>query len=192
MVSVPAGVLVDRFNRKGKLVAAEAVRGLAVLAIPSVEEGPFLVPGVMAVALVASTMAAFFDPAYQALIPRLVDPGELDTANSLLNLTSSTVRLFYVVGGLVVGLGGTFVAFYVNSATFVLAAVVLLAVPTAAGSTGADTGRPDEPRPSVLAEAREGRRSSGGPPRFSRSSAWASSSISPSSRSSWSCRCSPR
>ncbi len=156
VVSVPAGVLVDRVNRKHVLVGAEAARGLAVLAIPAVGEGPLLVPVVVTVALVASTMEAFFGPAYQALIPRLVTAGELDAANSLLNLTLSTSRLFYVVGGLVVGLGGSFLAFYVNSATFVFAAIVLLAVPTTAGTTGADTNRTDESRPSLLAEAREG------------------------------------
>lgn len=138
LVSIPAGVLVDRLNRKYVLVGAEAVRGLVVLAIPLVGEGPYLVPVVVTVALLASTMEAFFGPAQQAILPRLVDRADLDAANSLNNLTLSTSRLFYVVGGVVVGLGGSFLAFYINSATFVFAALVLLVVPTAAGRPVAD------------------------------------------------------
>lgn len=133
LFSVPAGVIVDRVNRKYLLVGVEAVRGLVVLGIPLVGPGPYLVTVVIAVALVASTMEALFGPAQQATIPRLVASEDLDAANSLNNLTLSTSRLFYVAGGLVVGLGGSFVAFYVNSATFLVAAAALLLVPTAAG-----------------------------------------------------------
>lgn len=156
LFSVPAGVLVDRLNRKYVLVGTEATRGVVVLAIPFVGEGPYLVPVVVAVALLASTMEAFFGPAQQALIPRLVAPEELDAANSLNNLTLSTSRLFYIVGGLVVGLGGSFVAFYVNSATFIVAALVLLAVPSAAGRPVDRPRSPEDTGPSFLDEAWEG------------------------------------
>lgn len=179
VVSVPAGVLVDRFNRKHVLVVAEAVRGVAVLAIPFVGEGPLLVPVVVVVALLASTMEAFFGPAQQALIPRLVEAEDLDAANSLNNLTLSTSRLFYIVGGIIVGIGGSFVAFYVNSATFLVAATVLLAIPATSGrpeeqpvtrdeppdatdetvvepAGGIGPGADDEADPSILSEAHEG------------------------------------
>ena len=165
LVSLPAGVLVDRLNRKYLLVGTEAVRGVAVLAIPLVGEGPLLVPVVIGVALLASTMEAFFGPAQGATIPRLVEEADLDAANSLTSLTLSTSRLFYVAGGVIVGLGGSFVAFYLNSASFLFAALVLLAVPTAAGrpepDAAADPTRADAgtaPRPSLLADAREGLR----------------------------------
>lgn len=155
LLSIPAGVVVDRVNRKYLLVGVEALRGVAVLAIPLAGEGPYLVPIVVAVALVTSTLEAFFGPAQQAMIPRLVETAELDAANSLNNLTLSTSRLFYVVGGLVVGLGGSFLAFYINSATFLVAAVALLAVPTAAGQP---ESRPAEgsSEPSLFEEALEG------------------------------------
>lgn len=138
LLSIPAGVLVDRMNRKYLLVGAEGLRGIVVLAIPLIGRGPYLVPIVIAVALVASTMEAFFGPAQQATIPRLVDRDDLDAANSLNNLTLSTSRLFYVAGGVIVGIGGSFVAFYLNSASFLLAALVLLLVPTAAGRPESD------------------------------------------------------
>lgn len=155
LFSIPAGVVVDRVDRKRLLVGAQLVRGLAVLAIPIVGTGPSLVPVVVAVALLASTMEAFFGPAQQATIPRLVAREDLDAANSLTDLTISTSRLFYAVGGVVVGVGGSFVAFYVNSATFLVAAVLLLAVPSDAGRPETTPSSPAS-RPSMVAEAREG------------------------------------
>lgn len=157
LLSIPAGVVVDRVNRKYLLVAAEAIRGIAVLAIPLVGEGPYLVPVVVAVALLASSMESFFGPAQQAMIPRLVDPEDLDAANSLNNLTLSTSRLFYIIGGVVVGVGGSFVAFYLNSATFLVAALVLLVIPTRAGQPESEaTLEESESRPSLFGEALDG------------------------------------
>jgi MFS family permease len=156
LLSIPAGVVVDRVNRKYLLVGVEALRGVTVLAIPLVGEGPYLVPIVVAVALVTSSLEAFFGPAQQAMIPRLVETGNLDAANSLNNLTLSTSRLFYVVGGLVVGLGGSFLAFYINSATFLVSAVALLAVPTAAGTPETPPRAEGTSEPSLLGEALEG------------------------------------
>lgn len=162
VLSLPAGAVVDRVNRKWLLVAAEASRGIAVLSIPLVGTGPYLIPVVIGVALFASAAEAFFGPAQQAMIPRLVPDTDLDAANSLNQLTLSTSRLFYVFGGIIVGLGGSFVAFYLNSASFLLAAIVLATVPTSAGHTTRDQGSPDTemsdpvPRPSMLADVRDG------------------------------------
>lgn len=156
LVSLPAGVIVDRVNRKYLLVVAEGIRGLVVLAIPLLGESPYLVPVVFAVALIASTMEAFFGPAQQATIPRLVDAQDLDAANSLNNLTLSTSRLFYVAGGVIVGVGGSFLAFYINSATFLFAAIVLLFVPTEAGRPENGDETTEEAGLTVLQEAVEG------------------------------------
>lgn len=138
-------------------MTAEAIRGVAVLSIPLVGEGPYLVPVVVVVALLASSMEAFFGPAQQAMVPRLVDPQDLDAANSLNNLTLSTSRLFYIIGGVVVGVGGSFVAFYINSATFIVAAILLLVIPSHAGQPESESTL-DElvSRPSLFGEAREG------------------------------------
>jgi MFS family permease len=156
VLSLPAGAVVDRLDRKWLLVVAEATRGLAVLAIPLVGRGEYLVPVVIAVALLAGSMEAFFGPALQATVPRLVAGDRLDTANSLVNVTHSTSRLFYVVGGVVVGVGGSFVAFYLNAASFLFAALVLLTLPAAAGRpVGSAAGEADAPW-SVLEDVREG------------------------------------
>jgi MFS family permease len=133
IVAVPAGVVVDWFNRKYLIVATEFASALAVLSIPLVGRSHFLVPTVVGVAVVLDLLEAVFVPARQALVPNVVPESDLDTANSLSRLTISTTQMLYVVGGLIVGLFGTFTAFYLNSVSYVISGLVLLAVPTEAG-----------------------------------------------------------
>lgn len=171
VVSLPAGSLVDRWNRKHVLVVTDVVRGAAVLAIPLLGRHDLLVPVVVAVALVTGTMEAFFGPARQAIVPNLVDREHLDAANALSQLTVSASQTLYTAGGLVVGVVGAFAAFYVDAASFFLSALVLLAIPRAAGApdAGREAATTDGPAPAdrssgastadepgVLADVRDG------------------------------------
>lgn len=135
VVSMPAGVIVDRFHRTRVMIAANVVRGGAVLAIPAVGHSEHLVAVVAVVAVVASTMEAFFHPARNALVPNLVDRDHLDSANSLLQMTESASKILYAAGGIVVGVFGSFAAFYVDAASFLVAAGLLVMVPASAGAT---------------------------------------------------------
>ncbi|WP_459987990.1 MFS transporter, partial [Natrinema sp. JCM 9743] len=133
IAAVPAGVIVDRVNRKYLIVATEFTSALAVLLIPLVGRSRFLVPIVLGVAVILDLLEAVFVPARQALIPNVVAKSELDAANSLSRLTISVTQMLYVIGGLVVGLFGVFAAFYLNSVSYVISALILLIVPTEAG-----------------------------------------------------------
>lgn len=135
LVSMPAGVLVDRLNRAHVMVVAQVVRAGVVLAIPMVGNSPRLVAVVVGVAAVASTMEAFFRPARDAILPNLVSHDNLDAANSLLQMTDSASRMLYAAGGVVVAVFGSFAAFYVDAASFLASALLLVAIPSAAGST---------------------------------------------------------
>jgi MFS family permease len=137
-VSLPAGVMVDRLHRTRVMIATNLVRGIAVLAIPAVGRGSQLVPVVILVAAVASTMEAFFGPARNALVPNLVERTDLESANSLLQLTTSASGMLYAAGGLVVGVFGSFAAFYVDAISFIAAAALLALIPQAAGKTDSD------------------------------------------------------
>jgi MFS family permease len=135
LVSMPAGVLVDRLNRVHVMIVAHVVRAGVVLAIPMVGDSPGLVAVVVAVAAIASTMEAFFRPAREAIVPNLVGQENLDAANSLLQITDSASKMLYAAGGIVVGVFGSFAAFYVDAASFLVSASLLVAIPAAAGST---------------------------------------------------------
>lgn len=152
LLSLPAGVLVDKWNRKHVMVVSEVVRAVVVLAIPLVGRGPYLVPVVVGVALVEGVFEAFFSPARQAIIPSLVDDEELDSANTLVNIGGRASQLFYAVGGVSVALFGSFLSFYVNSATFVVSSVLLVGVPASAGAVA---GASEERAAGMRARARE-------------------------------------
>lgn len=159
LFSVPAGALVDRWNRKWVMIAADLTRAVAVGALPVVAlygPGSWLLPAVVAAAVVEGTMAAFVTPARSAVIPAIVDRDRLDAANGLLALTTNAARIFYVFGGALIAVVGTTAAFGVNAASFLLAAILLGRVPTSAGVPESETG--DGTSRAVLRDAVDGLR----------------------------------
>jgi predicted MFS family arabinose efflux permease len=84
---------------------------------------------VYAVVLVQSCLQQFFRPAEQSLIPVLVEPRQLVTANALNSQTSDIARLIGAgIGGLLAGLGGLPLLALVDAATFLLAAGLIVRV----------------------------------------------------------------
>lgn len=133
LVGVPAGALVDRLNRKYVMVASDLVRGVAVLAIPLVARGRLFVVVVLGVAVLIGLFDALFTPARSSLVPRLVSDDQLDAANGLMESANSVSRMFYGVGGIAVGLSGSFGVFYLDSLTFLVSAGLVLTISTTAG-----------------------------------------------------------
>src|SRR5262245_25116498 len=84
LLSVPAGIVTDRYDRRLVLLVTDVVRGLVVLCMGLivVTDGPLW--GLVVLALVASGASAFFYPAIGAYIPALVvDEEDLGPANGL-------------------------------------------------------------------------------------------------------------
>ena len=155
LTSLPAGVLVDRLNRRRLLVGSTVLRGVAVLFIPLAPRlGLAVVPVVVGVALVTGLMDAVFGPAKSAVIPNLVPESDLDAANSLVQLTTSVSKLLYVFGGVVIAVVGAFPAFYVDAVTFVVSAGVLATLPRSIRY--ADTDESASSLSTVVGEMREG------------------------------------
>jgi MFS family permease len=130
-----AGVFVDRWDRRRTMIVADLLRGTLILGLLLVRS-PGTVWIVFAVSFVQSTIGQFFNPAKDALIPRLVGEDELLAANSL---SSTSNQLTMLVGPLI---GGGSLAFFgiatgivVDSASFffsaVMAALVVVPVATA-------------------------------------------------------------
>lgn len=122
-----AGALVDRFDRRRTMVAADLVRAALVLSVPFLAE--VSIAWVYVVALAVATMSLFFEPAKLSLIPELVDDERLMAANSLDNATVSAAELVGLAfaAGLVAAVGYR-VAFYFDAATYVVSALFVLAI----------------------------------------------------------------
>jgi MFS family permease len=147
-----AGVVIDRFSRKGVLIGADLFRAVLVLSLvwPRGAWHAYLVAAGLAVG------SAFFNPTARAVIPALTTEEQRLAANSVAWSTGRLVQIAgaAVAGGLV-GVVGTGAAFGLNAATFVASALLLarLPIPRHAGGLGGGAKRG---LGGYLAEARAG------------------------------------
>lgn len=123
-----AGVYVDRLDRRRLLVVTNLLQALTVSFLLVVARGgPLWV--VYAVAAGQSVLASFSQPAESALLPSLVAPDVLLTANSLTALNNRIARLVGVpLGGLLLGLLGLEPVVLADVASFLAAAAMVAAV----------------------------------------------------------------
>ncbi len=121
-----AGMVADRFNRRHVMMAADLLRAVIVLGFLLVDR-PERLWLVYLLSALQFSLAAFFEPARQALIPSVAQPEELITANQLTSLTwSLTLGLGGFLGGVVANAFGLTVAFIVDAVSFLVSFAILL------------------------------------------------------------------
>jgi MFS family permease len=121
------GVVADRLPRHHVMVISDVVRGVAQLTLAvllftdAAEVWMFVV-----VSAVNGTAAAFFYPASQGIIPQIVSGERLQEANALLRSTHSVVNIAgAAIGGIVVATIGSSAAIAIDSATYLIGALLL-------------------------------------------------------------------
>jgi MFS family permease len=147
-----AGVIIDRFSRKGVLIASDLFRALLALSLVWPQ-------GAWQAYLVAAGLAAggtFFNPTVQAVIPALTTEQQRLAANSVAWSTTQLVQIVAagIAGGLI-AFFGTGPAFALNAVSFVVSALLIatLPIPRHTGQLGEET---KEGLGSYLADARAG------------------------------------
>ncbi len=144
-----AARLADRVNRRALLVAVSLIQAAMLLPLLA---GPHL-PVIYVVIAAQAGLAAFFDPAKNALLPTLVDDAQLVSANSLAGLNQNLGRLVGgSLGGLLLVAGDLRVIAAADAATFLIAAALIASlrvVPrvTAVVQAPPDAGHPFTRRP---------------------------------------------
>jgi MFS family permease len=121
------GPLIDRFQRRRLMIAADVTRAAVFCVLPFVST-PVAIVGLAAVAGIAT---GFFRPAAYAGVPNLVaDDEDLTEANSLL---IGVENLAWVVGPVVAGAlvasVGSDPAYWINAATFAFSALLVMRIP---------------------------------------------------------------
>jgi MFS transporter, DHA3 family, macrolide efflux protein len=126
VVGLAIGPLIDRLSRKMLIVTSDLVR-LAVFALlPFAEHAPVMI----ALAAVAGIANSFFRPAVLAGVPNLVEAQDLDAGTSLLQGTDwVAAALGPVLGGALYSVSGPHLVYWINAATFLFSAVLLLRIP---------------------------------------------------------------
>jgi MFS family permease len=120
-----AGVVADRFERKQVLLWSNILRLVIVVGILFVDR-PERVWIVFLVSALQFIVSAFYEPAQAAIIPDLVEKGEVVRANTLINTTwSAMAAIGSAAGGLIAAVLGTSAAIIIDAATFGVAALIV-------------------------------------------------------------------
>jgi MFS family permease len=150
------GVLVDRLPRAKLLFFSDMGRGLvmgviALLALSNRLELWMIYAG----SVVFGFADAFFMPALQALVPQITPQEDLTSANALNSLSLQLGRVAGpAIGGVLVGFGGTTLAFGINAASFFMAGISI--IPLLSIPAPARTEELESTPQHFLADVREG------------------------------------
>ena len=137
MVSLLPGVLIgpfggamaDRHSRLGIIISSDLIRGLAVLLLAGMvlmipHASQSIVAALFVVGLLGGLVNAVFQPAIAAAIPDLVPPQKVAASNALNQFSvQSSMLVGQAAGGLLYRLLGAASLFFIDGATFLLAAL---------------------------------------------------------------------
>lgn len=131
LIGSVAGVYVDRWDRRRTMVGVSLLQALLIPGLLlSLDDDRLWI--IYVVAFVEGSLAMFFAPAENALLPRLVGEDRLVTANALNALNDNLARIAGpAIGGLLLASGGFAGVVLVDAASYLLAAllIALIAVP---------------------------------------------------------------
>jgi MFS family permease len=136
-LGLPAGALVDRWDRRKVMIACDAVRCLAVATVP-VAWALDLLSGwlLLVVAMALGSAQSFYNICQVAALPRVVARRQIPAAQAL-NSTSEGVATLASpgLGGMIVALGSTVIigavlAYCLNAVTFLVSVVALIGIKT--------------------------------------------------------------
>ncbi len=141
LFGIPAGVLVDRWDRRRVMIVTDLARAALIL-------GGLLVQSAQTIWILylvgfsVSVASRLFFPARAALIPALVSDEELLAANGLSQLTETASLLAGpALAGFMIAWFGAGVAFVADSASFLVSAVAIWSVGTVAAPVRAASER---------------------------------------------------
>lgn len=127
-LSLPAGAIVDRWDRRRVMIACDTVRTINALTIPlALSNGDLSLVQLYIVAGIEAGMSAFFDIASSASLPALVSREQVGEATSRNQLSVSVGMLTSPsLGGVLYQSVGRAVPFISDSASYAISALTLL------------------------------------------------------------------
>lgn len=150
LIGLPVGAWVDRLPRRPIMMIASGISLLLFASVPLVKD-LLTIHLLLATAVLAGAAAVFFQTAYTAYLPTLIEPADHAEGNAKLHGSASAAQIAGVgCGGLIIQFAGPANGLLVDAATFGVALICLTAI------------RHREPRirveshPGILAEVRAG------------------------------------
>ncbi len=152
LFSLPAGALVDRWDRKRVMMVCDSIRALNLASVPlAMLFGILTVEQLFANGFIEGTLFVFFNTSETAALPRVVPKGQLPAANSQ-NLVADTTSFLVgpAIGTFLYGAVSRMAPFIIDSVSYVVSVVSLFFI-----RTRFQTERVEAKR-HILVEIREG------------------------------------
>ena len=159
LLTIPAGVWVDRMRRRPILIAADVGRALLLLSIPVAFVGGWLsMPQLYVVGFAVGCLEVFFDVAYQSYLPSVVEREQLVEGNSKLEISVAASSVIGPgIAGFLVQLVTAPFAIVFDALSYAGSVVMQLFIRRP--EAGPEPHDPETgPRPSMRSEAAEGLR----------------------------------
>jgi MFS family permease len=159
LLSLPAGVWVDRLRRRPIMIVGDLGRAIALSSIPiAFAFNVLTIWQLYVVGFVNGCLTVFFDVAYQSYLPSVVERDQLVEGNSKLEISRSAAQLVGPgMAGVLIGILKAPFAIILDAASFVVSALFVFAIrrpepaiPPHDEATG--------PRPSMRSEIAAGMR----------------------------------
>ena len=130
LLGLIAGVWVDRWSRRRTMLLADVVRAVALGSVPLAAFVHVLgYPQLVLVAASVGVASVFFDVAYQSLLPSVVAPEELESANARLQATESGAQIAGSgLAGVLIAAIGAPLTVIVDAGSYVVSVATLLAL----------------------------------------------------------------
>jgi MFS family permease len=130
LVSLPAGVITDRFPRRKLLIVCNLIRATALLTIPiTAALGVLRIEVLYVVSFTVGLVTVLFDLSWQAYLPSLVSREQLTAANSQLYTASNTIAVTGPgLAGIVVQALSAPLAIVLDAASFVVSTFGFLSI----------------------------------------------------------------
>ncbi|WP_344123550.1 MFS transporter [Streptomyces blastmyceticus] len=127
VIGLPVGVWVDRMRRRPIMLAAAAVSCLLFAGVPvAAWAGRLSIGLLLTVALLTGTAAVFFQTAYSAYLPGILEPEDQPEGNAKLHGSASAAQIAGLgSGGLIAQLAGAVNGMFANAATFLVSLLCL-------------------------------------------------------------------
>jgi MFS family permease len=127
LVGLFAGVLVDRFDRKRIMLAADLLRAVLVFLVPFLV--PLSVVWLYVIVMLTSAIGQFFDPAQESILPEVATEEELAAANSLMAISSfGATAIGFAASGLIAAAANINWAFYLDAVSFLFSASIIFVI----------------------------------------------------------------
>ncbi len=129
VLSLPAGVFVDRADRRRTMIACDIIRAAALLGTALAIAGGVGSIGLLcAVALLVGSSSVFFSVAYTSYVATLLAADRLVAGNQRLELSESAAQVVGpTVGGMILQLAGGAAAAALDGASYLVSAVAIVA-----------------------------------------------------------------